>query len=131
MTCWVDVRDNPNSLLVRIAHFLSPHAAIGVLWRITPSHFMVMENVLHGKDKDGKGDAWETYDLKPVDSYLECDVDDGKLTSEATRDRLEDRLRTRETPLAEVNSVLESDTALLTSTNTVEYRSFWRGIRQT
>ena len=124
------MRDNPNSLLVRITDFLySPQATMGVLFGITPSRFMVMENVLHGKDKDAKGDAWETYDLKPIDYfYPERDVAEGKLVSEATKDRLvdrfEDKLRITRTQLADLKSVLESDTALLASTNTVDYSLF-------
>jgi len=60
----------PESLLVRITDFLhTPYGGLGSILGIAPSHHIVMENVMYGKENDAYKDKWETYDLKPT-SYV-------------------------------------------------------------
>lgn len=57
----------PESLLVRITDFLhTPYRGLGNILCAAPSHHIIMENVMYGKEGDSLKDKWENYDLKPV-----------------------------------------------------------------
>lgn len=61
---------HPESLLVRITDFLhTPYDGLGSIIGLAPSHHIIMENVMYGKETDSYKDKWETYDLKPI-SYV-------------------------------------------------------------
>ena len=85
--------------------------SLGVLLGLAPSHHIVMENLLVGRDEgESKGKdlwqsghdlptshdsqvpwKWETWDLKPTTYFLpERDIAQGRLTSQATTSRLAD-----------------------------------------
>jgi hypothetical protein len=57
----------PKSLLVRITDFLhTTYGGLGSILGIAPSHHIIMENVMYGKEGDTLKDKWENYDLKPT-----------------------------------------------------------------
>ena len=124
------ILDNPDSLLVRILDFLyAPHRSIGSLLRITPSHHIVMENVMFGKDEDPLGSEWETYDLKPVSYfYPERDLAGGHLASDSVKERLldtfDDKLRLTDDDRESLMDQLATDTKLLEGCNVVDYSLF-------
>ncbi|KAK7755440.1 hypothetical protein SLS62_002668 [Diatrype stigma] len=141
------MRSNPASLLVRITDFLeSAHKSIGQMLGLTPSHHIVMENVLYGQqaqqqsDDDGndhvggsgrhpRGTKWESWDLKPPSYfYPERDIAGGALTSEATKSKLADtfegKIRLSEAQFTAFKAQLETDTQLLASNNAVDYSLF-------
>jgi hypothetical protein len=61
---------HPESLLVRITDFLrTPYGGLGSIIGLAPSHHIIMENVMYGKETDSYKEKWETYDLKPI-SYV-------------------------------------------------------------
>ena len=121
---------HPSSLLVRITDFLyAPQPTIGVVLGTSPSHHVVMENILYGQSSDSDADKWETYDLKPVDYfYPERDLAGGNLATQSTKDRLidtfEDKIQITTEQKGELLDLLESDTALLESCNAVDYSLF-------
>lgn len=123
---------HPKSLLVRICDFLaSSGMAMGHQLSLAPSHHIVMENILYGKDEaKRKGQrAWETWDLKPTSYfYPERDIADGRLTSEATKDQLSDefdgKIILSQENADEFRRILEADTRLLTHYNAVDYSLF-------
>lgn len=123
---------NPGSLLVRITDFLEcAQRSIGTILNLTPSHHIVMENVLYGQDQpnDGPKPKFESWDLKPTSYfYPERDVAGGALTSEVTKSKLADKfdgkiyltLDQRE----DFRAQLQKDTKLLADLNAVDYSLF-------
>ena len=122
----------PKSLLVRISDFLaSPHTSLGKILRVAPSHHIVMENIMYGRDEaKARGDLdWEQWDLKPTSYfYPERDIADGRLTSEATKAQLADEFPEKivlsQEQADQLFASLESDTALLAQHNAVDYSLF-------
>ncbi|KAJ4394837.1 Twinfilin-1 [Gnomoniopsis smithogilvyi] len=126
------VATHPDSFIVRICDFLASSGwAIGHRLGLAPSHHIVMENIMYGKDeakKAGKPD-WEEWDLKPTSYfYPERDIADGRLTSEATKDQLADEFNDKiiltKEQAEEFWRNLEEDTRMLAATNAVDYSLF-------
>ncbi|QGA13021.1 hypothetical protein EYB26_000666 [Talaromyces marneffei] len=124
-------KSNPDSLLVRITDFLgTAYPAIGTLCQCTPSHHVIMENILCDKDDDARGpDKWETYDLQPVDYfYPERDLLPDPLTSEETMSRLfnefKDKIRITKQQYSTFRKTHEEGTKFLGSVNIVDYSLF-------
>lgn len=122
----------PRSLLVRICDFLTASGvSLGRLLRTAPSHHIVMDNIMYGKEEAKKrGEAeWEHWDLKPTSYfYPERDIADGALTSDATKDQLAHEFHgkivlSRE-QAADFFASLEADTQLLADHNAVDYSLF-------
>lgn len=117
------------SFLVRITDFLSwSRFGIGGVLGTAPTHHIVMENILIGKDKEGAS-KWETWDLKPTSYFFpERDIAGGKLTSDETKDRLadkfEDKIVLTQSQADEFLRQLSSDTNLLEKCNAVDYSLF-------
>jgi hypothetical protein len=124
------MREHPTSLLVRILDFLrAPHPSLGALFGLIPTHHIVMENALYGKETDYRGDKWETYDLKPLSYFFpERDLLDGALASETTlsqlADKFEDKMRITRTQYQDLKATLEADTEFLANSNAVDYSVF-------
>jgi hypothetical protein len=122
--------EQPASLLVRITDFLVPQQkTLGSILSITPSHHVVMENILFGKAQDRLSHAWETYDLKPVSYfYPERDIAGGTLASNSVKERLldtfEDKIRMTEQQKRSLMDQLENDCRLLEACNVVDYSLF-------
>lgn len=123
---------NPKSLLVRICDFLAcPTICMGRILRLAPSHHIVMDNIMYGREqakKQGKAD-WEDWDLKPTSYfYPERDIADGRLTSEATKDQLADEFHEKiilsKEQADEFFAALEEDTRMLAHYNAVDYSLF-------
>ncbi|KAK0737163.1 hypothetical protein B0T21DRAFT_309928 [Apiosordaria backusii] len=123
---------HPQSLLVRICDFLGASgASIGRILRLAPSHHIVMENIMYGRQEaEKRGDAkWENWDLKPQSYfYPERDIADGALTSEATKDQLADEFHDKivlnQEQADDLFARLEEDTKLLAEHNAVDYSLF-------
>ncbi|KAF2873004.1 phosphatidylinositol-4-phosphate 5-kinase-domain-containing protein [Massariosphaeria phaeospora] len=123
---------NPASLLVRITDLLySPTATLGATIGVTPSHHLVMENILYGKSECARDDQkkWETYDLKPNDYfYPERDIAGGKLAPQSVKDRLidefPDKVRVSVDQKEELVAQLLRDTKILNEANAVDYSLF-------
>ena len=123
---------HPRSLLVRICDFLAVTGpSIGRLFRTAPSHHIVMDNIMCGREEaKKKGDAdWEKWDLKPTSYfYPERDIAGGALTSEATKDQLadefHDKILLRRDQAEGFFASLEADTKLLAEHNAVDYSLF-------
>ncbi|KAF3014695.1 hypothetical protein E8E14_005606 [Neopestalotiopsis sp. 37M] len=127
------MRANPESLLIRITDFLEcSQRSFGSLFGMSPSHHIVMENVLYGSDKeneDGSKSKWESWDLKPTSYfYPERDVAGGVLTSEATKSKLadefDDKIRLTLDQAEDFKAQLQKDTKLLADCNAVDYSLF-------
>jgi hypothetical protein len=120
--------EHPDSLLVRIFDFVyAPQRSIGSLLRITPSHHVVMENIMYGSDDDPL--EWETYDLKPLTYfYPERDLAGGHLASDSVKERLldvfDDELRLTKQDQEDLLDQLATDTKLLEECNVVDYSLF-------
>ncbi|KUI58117.1 Phosphatidylinositol 4-phosphate 5-kinase type-1 beta [Cytospora mali] len=123
---------HPKSLLVRIVDFLaSSGLAIGHRLGMAPSHHIIMENIMYGKDEADKAGkpAWEQWDLKPTSYfYPERDIAEGRLTSEATKSQLADEFHDRiilsKDHADEFWRNLDEDTRLLAHYNAVDYSLF-------
>jgi hypothetical protein len=121
---------NPFSHLVRIVDFLAPpQLYLGSLLRITPSHHIIMENILYGKELDRLGNKWETYDLKPVSYfYPERDIAGGHLASNSVKERLpdtfDDKIRMHDYQKSQLMEQLENDCQLMEECNVVDYSLF-------
>ena len=134
---------HPASLLVRITDFLwTPYTTLGSILRLSPTHHMVMENVLYGQEEERASNSqedsevehddtksWETYDLKPTSYFFpERDLMQGRLASDSTKshlaDTFPDKLRLTRAKSASLLSVLSKDTAFLASMNVVDYSIF-------
>ncbi|KAF2753324.1 SAICAR synthase-like protein [Pseudovirgaria hyperparasitica] len=125
------IRAHPSSLLVRITDLLyAPTSTLGALLGFAPSHHIIMENVLYGKDAhSGEAYQWETYDLKPADYfYPERDVAGGNLASDSTKSKLidifGDKVRVSNGERREMLATLEADTMLLREVGAVDYSLF-------
>lgn len=125
------MEDHPNSLLVRITDFLhASYTALGGLIGTAPTHHIVMENVLYGKEADSKSEGWETYDLKPPDYFFpERDIPIVRnVVPDSVQDRLidtlEDRLRLTRAHRDELLDILSKDTRMLQEANAVDYSLF-------
>jgi len=122
--------ENDASLILRITDFLhAPHTAIGAILGITPSHHIIMENIMYGKDSDTMSDSWETFDLKPVSYfYPERDLAGGHLASDAVKERIldtfEDKIRVSKEEMDGLLNQLASDSKLLEECNVVDYSLF-------
>lgn len=121
---------HPDSLLVRITDFLeATSVTIGGVLRITPSHHIVMENILYGKDDDNGKGKWQTFDLKPVSYfYPERDLAGGHLASDSIKERLldtfDDKLRVSKRNGQELIDQLSQDSKFLMECNVVDYSLF-------
>ncbi|KAL2164012.1 hypothetical protein VTH06DRAFT_3226 [Thermothelomyces fergusii] len=123
---------HPSSLLVRILGFLAVTGpSIGRVLRCAPSHHIVMDNIMHGREKaKEKGEAaWETWDLKPTSYfYPERDIAGGALTSDATKkklaDEFHDRIVLHREQAEDFFASLDQDTRLLAEYNAVDYSLF-------
>ncbi|ROV96578.1 hypothetical protein VMCG_07783 [Cytospora schulzeri] len=123
---------HPTSLLVRIIDFLaSSGLAIGHRLGMAPSHHIIMENIMYGRDEAEKNGnpVWEQWDLKPTSYfYPERDIAEGRLTSEATKsqlaDEFNDRLLLSKDEAEGFWRELEEDTRLLAHYNAVDYSLF-------
>ncbi|OKL62985.1 hypothetical protein UA08_01783 [Talaromyces atroroseus] len=122
---------NADSLLVRITDFLgAEYPTIGTLCQCTPSHHVIMENVLCDKDDEAREpDKWETYDLKPIDYfYPERDLVPKPIAKEAISSRLydefKDKIRITKEQYNELKKTIEGDTKFLKLVNTVDYSLF-------
>lgn len=115
---------HPQSLLVRITDFLAwRHKSLGGLLGFAPTYHLVMENLLHGQEKDSN---WQTFDLKPMSYFFpERDVAGGRLASEATKsklaDKFDDRMVLGREQADRFFQTLEQDTELLAENNAVDY----------
>ncbi|KAI0886871.1 SAICAR synthase-like protein [Annulohypoxylon maeteangense] len=127
------VRANRSSLLVRITDFLeNTHQSIGVMLGVTPSHHIIMENILYGKPQEAQGSSnpkWESWDLKPSSYFFpERDIAGGALASEATKSKLADEFNDRillsEAQATQFQRQLENDTLLLANCDAVDYSLF-------
>ncbi|KAJ9157267.1 Phosphatidylinositol 4-phosphate 5-kinase type-1 beta [Pleurostoma richardsiae] len=123
---------HPRSLLVRICDFLAcPFLSIGRALGLAPSHHIVMDNIMYGKEQarqEGKPD-WENWDLKPTSYfYPERDIADGRLTSDATKaqlaDEFHDKIILSRDQADAFFASLEEDTRLLAHYNAVDYSLF-------
>ena len=121
----------PHSLLVRITDLLyAPPPQVGVLLGTAPSHHMVMENAMYGRELDpATKEKWESYDLKPMSYfYPERDLMDGKLAPDSVKSRLadkfEDKIRITGDEARDLKKQLEIDTQQLADTNAVDYSLF-------
>jgi hypothetical protein len=123
------------SLLVRITDFLQcVQHSIGTLFGLAPSHHIVMENIMYGKDKDQRkneqGESmWQNWDLKPMSYfYPERDIAGGALASEATKSKLADEFNDKILltldQAEEFKLQLGKDTKLLADCNAVDYSLF-------
>lgn len=121
---------NHSSLLVRITDLLyCPSPSVGAIIGAAPSHHIIMENVLYGKEADDLGDKWETYDLKPNDYFFpERDIAGGKLVPDSVIDRLiddfPDRVRVTTQQKQELLDILSKDTKILEEKQAVDYSLF-------
>ncbi|KAI9158155.1 putative phosphatidylinositol phosphate kinase [Paramyrothecium foliicola] len=127
------MKANPESLLVRITDMVyTPQATLGGIMGMAPTHHIVMENLLYGKEleeSDARKKRWETYDLKPNSYFFpERDIADGKLAPESVKDKLvdefPDRVRVTLEQKKELLDVLEADTKLLADNLAVDYSLF-------
>ncbi|KAF3762718.1 hypothetical protein M406DRAFT_63542 [Cryphonectria parasitica EP155] len=126
------IAGHPKSLIVRICDFLaSSGLSLGHQLGTAPSHHIVMDNILYGKEdaeKAGKPD-WEQWDLKPTSYfYPERDIAEGRLTSEATKSQLADEFHDKiilsKEKADEFWRCLEEDTRMLAHYNAVDYSLF-------
>jgi hypothetical protein len=123
---------HPRSFLVRICDFLAVSgASVGRLLRAAPSHHIVMDNIMYGREEAKKrGEAeWENWDLKPLSYfYPERDIADGALTSDATKEQLADEFHDKiilsREQADDFFSALEADTKFLAEHNAVDYSLF-------
>ncbi|KAM0462357.1 hypothetical protein ACHAPV_003832 [Trichoderma viride] len=123
----------PGSLLVRITDMLYvPGSYLNRLLGLSATHLVIMENLLHGKEKEENENAraqWSTYDLKP-DNYFfpERDIAGGSLSSESVKNKLVDqmpsRLRVSSQMKDQLFTLLNADTEFLANSNVVDYSLF-------
>lgn len=124
---------NPESLLVRITDMVyTPHATLGGIVGAAPTHHIIMENLLYGKEleeDEALKKRWETYDLKPNSYFFpERDIADGKLAPESVKaklvDEFPDRICVTSAQKKELLNMLEADTKLLADHLAVDYSLF-------
>lgn len=126
------VRARPESLLVRITDMVhAPYPTLGGLLGMAPTHHIIMENLLYGKDSESEElrAKWETYDLKP-DTYFfpERDIADGALAPDSVIDKLVDEFPGKAVVRAEQKAllmdILGEDTRVLAENGAVDYSLF-------
>ena len=135
---------NPHTLLIRITDFLAvedPYKiSPGVLLGFAPSHHIIMENLLTGRQQGesyakkqphsiDKAWEWQPWDLKPTSYFFpERDIAKGKLTSKETKDKLadefNDKIRLTAEDAKQFKQQMEKDTELLSISNAVDYSLF-------
>jgi hypothetical protein len=119
-----------DSLLVRITDTLFVRGiTLGGLLGLAPTHHIVMENLMHGKEREQDAASWETYDLKPDDYFFpERDIADGRLAPESVKSklvhRMPDRLHVSAEKKRALVDVLQMDTEFLAGSNVVDYSLF-------
>lgn len=124
------MKAHPESLLVRITDMAyTPLATLGGILGLAPTHHIVMENLLFGKDLDSAKDKWETYDLKPSSYFFpERDIADGQLAPDSVLDKLIDefpgKVVVSEDQKRLLIDLLSADTKLLAENNAVDYSLF-------
>ncbi|KAK7403178.1 hypothetical protein QQX98_011082 [Neonectria punicea] len=127
------MRRQPHSLLVRITDLVyAPHASLGGMLGTAPTHHIVMENLLFGKDLETtelEKERWETYDLKPSDYFFpERDIAGGRLAPDSVLDRLIDefpgKVHVSHDHKKQLMALLEADSQLLADHNAVDYSLF-------
>lgn len=132
------MKADPRSLLVRITDMVyTPRASLGGIIGTAPTHHIIMENLLYGKDAnpegEGQGDwagmKWETYDLKPSNYFFpERDIADGRLAPDSIIDKLvddfPDRVKVKAEDKKRLLEILEADTRLLADNNAIDYSLF-------
>ncbi|KAF9873825.1 hypothetical protein CkaCkLH20_08559 [Colletotrichum karsti] len=127
------MKSHPHSLLVRITDMVyTSLATLGGILGTAPTHHIIMENLLYGKDMeetDYRKQQWETYDLKPNDYFFpERDIAGGKLAPESVKERLidefPDKIRISANHKKELLDLLEADTKVLAENNAVDYSLF-------
>ncbi|KFA76044.1 hypothetical protein S40288_00327 [Stachybotrys chartarum IBT 40288] len=126
------MRTHPDSLLVRIVDMVyTPHPTLGGILGTAPTHHIVMENLLYGKEADREElkESWETYDLKPNDYFFpERDIADGKLAPDSVKDKLidefPDKIRVTHEQKQQLLDLLDADAKLLADNNAVDYSLF-------
>lgn len=124
------MRQNLDSLLIRITDFLEAKSNVGSTFGAAPSHHIVMENTKFGEKEDTRKDVeWKTWDLKPMSYfYPERDVADGAMTSEETKEKLADdfsgKLVLSLDDAEDLKANLQKDTAMLAKANAVDYSLF-------
>ncbi|KAH7150375.1 hypothetical protein B0J13DRAFT_439525 [Dactylonectria estremocensis] len=127
------MRHQPHSLLVRITDLVhAPHPSLGAILGTAPTHHIVMENLLYGKDlqeTEHARERWETYDLKPSDYFFpERDIADGRLAPQSVKDRLIDefpgKISVSAAQKKELMSLVAADSQLLADANAVDYSLF-------
>lgn len=126
------MKAHPDSLLVRITDMMyTPHATIGGVIGTAPTHHIVMENLMYGREANGEEfkKKWETYDLKPEDFFFpERDIANGKLTPKSIKDKLidefPDKVRVTTQQKQDLLSILSADASLLAHNNAVDYSLF-------
>ncbi|KAM0273574.1 hypothetical protein ACHAQH_008237 [Verticillium albo-atrum] len=127
------MRSHPHSLLVRIADMVySFHPTLGGIIGTAPTHHIIMENLLYGKQESGEdwhAMKWETYDLKPSDYFFpERDIADGNLAPQSVKDKLidefPDRVKVSAQSKKELLDILAADTQLLADNNAIDYSLF-------
>ncbi|KAH6691496.1 hypothetical protein F5X68DRAFT_259535 [Plectosphaerella plurivora] len=128
------MKADPRSLLVRITDMVfTPRTSLGGIVGTAPTHHIVMENLLYGKDEETDGDwagmKWETYDLKPSNYFFpERDIADGRLAPDSVIDKLvddfPDRVKVKPEDKKRLLEILEADTRLLADNNAIDYSLF-------
>jgi phosphatidylinositol-4-phosphate 5-kinase len=128
------MKADPRSLLVRIADMVyTPRASLGGIIGTAPTHHIIMENLLYGKDDGREGDwggmKWETYDLKPSNYFFpERDIAEGRLAPDSVIDKLvddfPDRVKVKPEDKKRLLEILEADTRLLADNNAIDYSLF-------
>ncbi|KAL6908635.1 SAICAR synthase-like protein [Trichoderma evansii] len=123
---------HPGSLLVRVTDMLYvPGMNLSRILGLSATHLVVMENLLHGKEKENEDikAQWSAYDLKP-DNYFfpERDIAGGSLTSQNVKNKLVDkmpsRLRVSAQMADQIFDILNADTEFLANSNVVDYSLF-------
>ncbi|KLU91291.1 hypothetical protein MAPG_09812 [Magnaporthiopsis poae ATCC 64411] len=121
----------PHSLLVRITDMVfTPLPTLGGILGLAPTHHIIMENLLYGKEAAGAGGGhWETYDLKPNDYFFpERDLAGGRLAPESVKAKLVDEFPDKITVTGqqreELLETLRADTQLLADHNAIDYSLF-------
>lgn len=117
------MRQNLDSLLVRITDFLEAKSNVGSTFGAAPSHHIVMENTKFGVKDD------KSWDLKPMSYfYPERDIAGGALTSQETKEKLADNFSEKLVlsldDAEDLKANLQKDTAMLAKANAVDYSLF-------
>ncbi|KAK3671529.1 hypothetical protein LTR78_008629 [Recurvomyces mirabilis] len=122
--------NNATSLLIRITDFLehSQHS-LGSVIGTAPSHHLVMENIMFGKEEGEKSGKWKNWDLKPMSYFFpERDIAGGALTNDETKEKLADEFKDKLVltldQAEDFKAQLAKDTKLLSDCDAVDYSLF-------